>query len=156
MTAPLRTLALLAASAGCLGILSCTQGTPQSRIDRNASLYDSLPGKQRELVSRGRIAKGMSQSAVYLALGPPSRKIHGFREDAPFERWDYTRLQPHFHHSLRSYQGFSRHGGRYHGFGFFPSIGYLPYRSASVTFRKNVVESWEHLEPGDFSSRHRY
>jgi len=154
MPAPLRTLSALAASIGCLGILSCTQGTPQARIDRNASLYESLSGKHQELVSQGRIAKGMSQSAVHLALGPPSRRIQGFREDASFERWEYTRLQPHFHHTLQSYQALSSYGGPYHGFGFSPVVGYLPYRSTSVTFRKKVVDSWERLSPEHFS--HRY
>lgn len=154
MTTFLRTLILLAAATGCLATLSCTLGTPQARIDRNTSLYDSLPGSHRELAGQGRIAKGMSQSAVYFALGPPNRKIQGFRDDASFERWDYTRLQPHFHHSFHSYQGLSSHGGHYHGFGFFPAVGYLPYRSASVIFRKEVVDSWERLDPGHFS--HRY
>ena len=154
MTTFLRTLALLATATGCLATVSCTLGTPQARINRNPSLYDSLPDNHRELVNQGRIAEGMSQSAVHLALGPPNRKIQGFRDDASFERWDYTRLQPHFHHSFHSYQGLSSYGDRYHGFGFFPAVGYLPYRSASVTFRKKVVDSWERLDPEHFS--HRY
>ncbi len=156
MTTFLRTLTLLATATGCLATVSCTLGTPQARINRNPSLYDSLPDNHRELVNQGRIAKGMSQSAVHLALGPPNRKIQGFRDDASFERWDYTRLQPHFHHSFHTYHGYGlgRHGIRYHGFGFAPSIGYLPSRSASVTFRDSRVESWELLDPRNSSHLH--
>lgn len=135
--------------------------TPQTRIERNMSLYESLPPKHRELVSQGRIDKGMSTSAVYLALGNPSRKTRGFRDDKSFERWDYTRLQPRYYNSFYSYfghgyghgygyghrYGYGRYGGRYHGFGFAPTVHYVPYRSASVLFHRGAVDSWEQLEP---------
>ncbi|NIP95295.1 MAG: hypothetical protein GWO24_18355, partial [Akkermansiaceae bacterium] len=65
---------------------------PQTRIDRNFGLYESLPAKHQKLVSEGRIAKGMSKPAVFLALGNPSRKVEGYQDDAGYERWDYTRL----------------------------------------------------------------
>ena len=151
-----RILIFLTVATGSLATLSCMVATPQWRIERNASLYESLPDNHRDLAGRGRITKGMSQSAVYLALGTPSRKVRGFRNNTSFERWDYTRLQPHFHHSFHTYHGYGlgRHGIRYHGFGFAPSIGYLPSRSASVTFRDSRVESWELLDPRNSSHLH--
>lgn len=160
MNQPLRTLALLTSALGTLLLANCTIGTPQSRIDQNPSLYESLPSKHRELISKGRIAKGMSKSAVFLALGDPNRKTEGFRDDAAFERWDYTRLQPQYYNSFHSYHGFGhghgRRGRHFHGYGFSPTIEYVPYRSASVLFRKGSVDSWERLDPLQFEHRFSY
>ena len=149
MTLMKRALTLLGCSTALLLLANCTIGTPQARIDRNYSLFESLPAKHQALVSQGRIAKGMSKSGVFLALGDPSRKSEGFRNDAMFERWDYARLQPHYYNSFSTYfgYGFGRHRGNYHGLGFSPTIEYVPYRSASVIFRREVVDSWERLDP---------
>jgi hypothetical protein len=140
-----------ATAMGALLLANCTMGTPQSRIDGNYSLYESLPAKHQELVSQGKIAKGMSKSAVFLALGNPSRKSEGFRDDTHFERWNYTRLQPRYYNSFQTIYGHGSsrrgHGRHYHGFAFAPTIEYAPYRSASVLFLRKVVDSWERLEP---------
>lgn len=144
-----RILLLLAASALALLSTSCVISSPQTRIDRDYSLYQSLPPKHQELVQRGEIAEGMSKSAVYLAWGNPSRKVQGHRDDADFERWDYTRLQPHYYNRFYTHfgHGYGRRGRYYHSYGFAPSIEYVPYRSASVKFRSGTVESWERLGP---------
>lgn len=148
-----RIFTLLAGASSALLLSNCTVGTPQSRIEANHSLYESIPAKHQALVSQGKIAKGMSKSAVFLALGDPSRKTEGFRDNTKFERWDYSRLQPIYTSSFHSFygHGYGRYGrGRYHGFGFAPTIQYAPYRSASVIFHRDVVDSWEKLGP------HRY
>ena len=136
---------LIAAAANCMVFLSCTAVTPEWRINQNASLYKSLSEEHRHLASKGEITKGMPQNAVYFAMGNPTRKIRGYDADAPFERWEYLRRQPHFHHSFYAYQslGFGRHGGTYGGLGLAPSIHYTSTHAASVTFRNGVVESWE-------------
>ena len=150
MTPFLRPLALLTAAAAALVSISCAPNTPRLRIEQNLSLYESLTGEHKELVHQGRIAKGMSKNAVYLALGGPSRKIRGFRDDASFERWDYTRLRPAYYHSFHTYHvhRYGRHGRHIHGFGFSPTVGYRPYRAASVLFKGEKVDSWEQLSPG--------
>ena len=91
----------------------------------------------------------MTEPAVYLALGNPTRKVRGYRSDAPYERWEYSRMQPHMHHSFYAYQGLGlgRHRGSYGSFSLAPSIHYIPSRSASVTFRNGVVDSWEFSSP---------
>ena len=152
----LRSLALLATAAASLVSMSCAPNTPRVRIQHNVSLYEALPAEHKELVHQGRIAKGMSKHAVYLALGRPGRKLRGFRDDAPFERWDYTRLRPTYHHSFHGYHGYGsgRHGYHTHGIGFSPSVSYLPYRAASVLFKREEVDSWEQLSPGH--PMHRY
>ena len=138
-------LPLVASAASCMIFLGCTAATPDWRINQNDSLYQSLSEEDRRLASEGEIAKGMPQTAVYLAMGNPTRKVRGYHSDAPFERWEYLRRQPHFHHSLYAYQGlrFGRHGGNYGGFGLAPSIHYTPTHAATVTFRNGVVDSWE-------------
>lgn len=146
---PFRMILLISTAASCLIFLGCTAATPQWRIDQNASLYESLSADHKALASKGKVAPGMSQSAVYLALGTPTRKIRGHRSDAPFERWEYLRRQPHLHHSFYAYQGlsFGRHSSAFGSFGVAPSIHYLPSHSGSVTFREGVVESWEFSNP---------
>lgn len=144
------TLALLLA-AGTLVLANCTVNTPQARIAEHQGLYDSLPAKHQELVNQGRIDKGMSTAAVFLAWGNPKRKSEGYRHGATYKRWDYTRLQPVAHHSFFSYWGSGygrhRHRYRYSGFGYSPSVEYVPYRSATVWFKKGVVDSWERVSP---------
>ena len=152
LLSPLAVLAV--ASASLLGI-SCAPNTPLLRIQQNLSLYESLPGEHKELVHQGRITKGMSKNAVYLALGGPSRKLRGFRDNASFERWDYTRHQPAYYHSFHTYHGYGRYGLHTHGFGFAPTVGYRPYRAATVFFKREKVDSWEQLSPGSPMRRYR-
>ena len=38
---------------------SCAIQSPQARIERNPEIYEALTAKQMELVSQGRVAKGM-------------------------------------------------------------------------------------------------
>ena len=138
-------LPVVASAASCMIFLSCTAATPEWRINQNASLYQSLSEEHRRLASEGGIAKGMPPKAVYIAMGNPTRKVRGYRSDAPFERWEYLRRQPHFHHSFYAYQGlrFGRHGGTYGSFGLAPSIHYNLTHAATVTFLNGVVDSWE-------------
>jgi outer membrane protein assembly factor BamE (lipoprotein component of BamABCDE complex) len=148
-----RTLTILAASLALLVLANCTASTPQTRIDRNYSLYESLPPKHQELVHQGRITKGMSKSAVFLALGDPSRKTEGYRDNDHFERWDYTRLEPRYYNTFYTSFGFGTYGHRhsdYYGYGFAPTVEYVPYRSITVLFRSGVVDSWERLSGGGY------
>lgn len=155
MNPPKRFLSILAAGAATLSLASCTVSTPQARIDRNYTLFESLPAKHQALVSQGRIAEGMSKGAVYLALGDPGRKSQGSRDGAAFERWDYVRLQPRYYSTFSAGFGYGhgywgphgRHGHDYYGFGFSPTVEYVPYRSGTVLFRRGVVDSWERLGP---------
>ncbi len=144
-----RALTALSAASTALLLSNCTPGTPQTRIDRNYTLYEALPAKHRTLVGQGQIAKGMSKSAVYLALGNPGRKSEGFRDNARYERWDYTRMRPVYYNSFHTFfgHGWGRRGYSYSGIGFAPTIEYIPYRSSSVLFRRGVVDSWERLGP---------
>ena len=134
-------------------LCSCAVQTPQTRIERNHSLYESLSGDQQVLVQQGQIAEAMPSAGVYLAWGKPAVKSQGFREGKSFQRWDYTALQPHVsNHFSYGYGGGYPYGrrGRYgsrSNFGFGQSVDYVPYRSRSVLFRNDRVSSWEVASP---------
>ena len=139
--------------ATCLLALvsSCAPQNPTTRIQNNRAIYDSLSPKHQELVAQGQIAEGMSQNAVFLALGNPDRRGQGRRAGRNFERWDYVSLQPvmhnHFHYG---YWGGRRHYRGWHGYGLGHTVEYVPYRSSSVWFLNNKVDSWEFLSRPHF------
>jgi len=148
---------IFSAVLGAVFFTSCATHTPQSRIAENPSLYTKLPAKHQEKVSVGDIQRGMSKSAVYLALGNPDRKSIGETNKGNFERWDYVRLVPvhrnRFHggfgygRGFRGHRGFGSHRGfrgrGFHHGGFGTGIDYVPRRSASVYFRNDKVERWD-------------
>lgn len=135
--------ALVAALLSVL-VCSCAVQNPQTRIEKNRPLFDSLSPKHQDLVAKGEIAEGMPYPAVFLALGNPDRKSRGRREGRDFDRWDYTSLQPVMHNNF--HYGYWGGWGRYHrmhGWGLGQSIEYIPYRSSSVWFMNGKVDSWE-------------
>lgn len=138
---------IAAMSAGLL-VASCVPSTPQTRIQREPAKFEALSSKQRSLVEKGQISRGMSPDAVYLAWGRPSRVMQGSKDDRETERWDYAGSRPVYHTSF--YGSYGRYGGPYHrhgyygyGFGLGPEVAYIPYRIASVWFIDRRVDSWE-------------
>ncbi len=97
----------------------------------------------------------MTGDAVFLAWGAPSRVYEGSDKGVQTARWDYAKLQPVC--TTGFYGGFGW-GGGYRGwrggypygrcgYGSYymvsPQVDYVPYRSATVQFRRGRVESWE-------------
>lgn len=144
-------LALVAA----LSLSNCGSSKPQNRIEKNPEIYNALSVQEQELVSAGQIAEGMSPSGVYLALGSPDRRLEGSSEGTATMRWDYTSLYPVYTNSF--YGGFGggygrsfgrgRHGrrGGFGGFGFGPTVSYVPTRSGTVWFENEQVKSFERV-----------
>jgi hypothetical protein len=128
---------------------ACAPQTPQTRIAAHPEIYEALSPKHRQLVSLGRLDKGMSEGAVFLAWGNPSRKAEGVRDNRRFERWDYAGYYPVQYHSWHGYYGpgWYGHRGCYGGWGYVPTIEYVPYRRASVWFLGRKVDSWERMGP---------
>lgn len=133
--------------AAVLGALlaSCAPSTPQSRIQREPEKFEALGKNHQALVRNGRIERGMSQDAVYLAWGAPSRVFHGAKGKVVTERWDYAGSRPvyydGFYGSYGRWYGPSRRYG--YGAAWTPEVAYIPYRIASVWFVDNRVDSWE-------------
>lgn len=143
---PLARYSLFFLAAALLTLLTSCSSTPQSRIQKNPELFLSLPDKHQKLVKQGKIDRGMSEPAVYIAMGNPSNKTTGNREGRSYERWDYTELTPVYSSGFGGYYGYGRgyYGrGPYYGAGYYPEVYYVPTRGASVYFSKGQVVGWE-------------
>lgn len=127
--------------------VSCAPSTPDVRISARPSIYQALPEKQKELVKQGKVEKGMSTDAVYLAWGRPSREYEGSDGSATTLRWDYAGTKPVIDSSFYGGYGYPGYGwyGRYpySRLGYSQAINYVPYRRATVLFRNGKVSSWE-------------
>jgi hypothetical protein len=136
---------LFALSIGLL-FTSCAPSTPQTRIQQQPQKFEALGPKHRQLVEKGLIDRGMSQDAVYLAWGAPSRTFQGSKNNRLTERWDYSGSRPVYSNTFygsygRYYGPYRRYG--YSGIGWGPEVAYIPYRIGSVWFIDNKVDSWE-------------
>ncbi len=139
------TLAGLAVAAVALLFSACQSPTPQTRIQENPAMYQSLSPADQALVSQGRIQEGMSPQAVFLAWGAPNSQPYvGQKGKTRVERWVYTRLQPVT--VMNNWPGpyWGRYGW-YYDMG--PDTAYIPRTTATVTFENEKVVSWEALRP---------
>jgi hypothetical protein len=134
--------------------VSCAPTTPDARIAARPDLYQKLPEKQQELVRQGRIDKGMSTDAVYLAWGRPSREYDGSENGVPTLRWDYSGSAPVYSTTYfgvwgrgYGYGPYGRYGYPYRSYGIAPEVTYVPYRRATVVFERGRVTSWERSRP---------
>lgn len=140
MNRPLLTLSLIS-----LLIASCAS-TTQSRIENNPEKYSSLSPGQQALVEEGRIEQGMPKDGVYLALGKPENVSYGAGKGGDYEVWNYYSLAPVVSHRLSGYWGYGTGGyrcGRYSGWGFGPTISYVPKKAASVKFSGDLVDEFQ-------------
>lgn len=127
---------------------SCTRSTPQTRISKNPQLFEKLPSKQKELVQRGQVSKGMHKDGVYLAWGKPARVAIGYKNNKSYENWVYTRSVPVYNHGFHTNYGYG--WGRYwrgprYGVGFSPNVTYVSKPASAVIFNNSKVVSWEAL-----------
>ncbi len=139
------TLVGLAMAAAVLLFSACQSATPQTRIQENPALYESLPHADQALVAQGRIRNGMSPQAVYLAWGAPNSQPYvGQTGKKRVERWVYTTLQPVTVMNNWPHPYWGRYGW-YDAMG--PDTAYIPRTTATVTFENEKVVSWEALRP---------
>jgi hypothetical protein len=129
-----------------IALLTSCSSTPATRIQQNPALYGQLSTKHQNLVSQGKVERGMTQPAVFLAMGRPDHKIVGEQHGKSFERWNYNRMVPVYSHGFSPYfgYGYGRHGyrGGHYGLAIQPSVHYIPRHGASVQFNKGKVTGW--------------
>ena len=142
----MKKLSLLTIPLLALLLASCSS-TPQSRIEKNPTLYNELSKEHQELVRIGQIDEGMTKPAVFLAMGKADRELVAVQKKNRLERWNYNTLQPVYHSgfSLGYGSGWGRRGyrGNYYGVGYSPSVAYVPTLGTSVYFENNKVTGWE-------------
>jgi hypothetical protein len=129
-------------------LTGCTTANPQTRVQQNPALYDSLSAADRDLVMKGTISEGMTKDAVYLAWGKPDSVTTGSDRGKVTETWRYATMRPVYYGGGFGY-GMGFFGGRYHGRHFYPHLDmsltpqYVPVTSSVVRFRAGRVVAWE-------------
>lgn len=127
-----------------LSLVACQTATPATRIEANPVMFRALSAEQQLMVQQGRIEKGMTKDAVFLAWGKPATApMVGEKDGKRFERWVYTVSRAVPVDSFGGYWGYDpwcRHGwGPYGGM----NVAYVPEDVASVTFENDRVTEWE-------------
>lgn len=148
MTTPSTLLRVLAAAAACL-LASCAANTPQTRIAKNPALFASLSPRERDLVSQGKIERGLPKGGVFLAWGRPDRVAEWDRSGSRLERWTYLGVRPVHTYSFGvgygpGWGGWG-YGGPYDDPYFYggPAVEWVPYPVRRVDFRGDEVADWE-------------
>lgn len=144
-----QSMAVLLAVLAALSFTACQTATPATRIEENPVMFRALSAEQQLMVQQGRICKGMTKDAVFLAWGKPAgAPMVGEKDGKRFERWVYTvsRAVP-----VDGFGGcwygdpWCRHGWGPYGWG--PcggmNVAYVPEQVASVTFENDRVTEWE-------------
>lgn len=80
---------LLAAALAMLLLAACS--TPARRARQRPGAFAQLPPRDQKLVLRGRVRTGLSQDAVYIAWGAPSRRFENGQAAPVVETWIYER-----------------------------------------------------------------
>lgn len=96
---------------------NCATVTPQSRIEKNPDIYESLPSEHQELVKQRQLAEGMSKNAVFLAWGKADRESDSFKDGKKSSTWYYTTSSPTYSHhvSVGSRYNYSPYYGSRYG-----------------------------------------
>jgi len=138
--------------AVAIGLTSCA--TPvERRIASNPELYNKLTDSDKVLVNQGRIRDGMTKESVFLSWGRPDQVAEGSQKGSKVEKWTYVGTQPVYTETFGL--GWGGYGyGRYgRGFGYYgawdpywggfgPSVTYIPYKAATVSFKGNHVTEY--------------
>lgn len=130
---------------GAVFLFGCaTPSTVDSRKQERYGAYSQLTDEQRQLVDQGRIKVGMSQDAVYIALGKANEVLQQETQQGATAHWLYYANQLREYHYW-SYRGF--HGrGRYYSEPYYGTDYYVqPYVKMEVIFQDGLVKEWRTL-----------
>jgi hypothetical protein len=117
-----------------LFLTGCATSNVQSRKKERAAGYAALSPEFKALVDEGRIRKGMSQDAVYIAWGKPAQILQQENAQGPATIWLY---EGGWMEETRWWPRYARH----------PVTDYQPrtYVRAEIVFVNSVVDSWRTL-----------
>lgn len=149
---------LLVSTAALLWV-SCASN-PQTRIEKDPETFESLSPDEQAQVQEGKIAKGMSQEAVRLALGEPDSVNEGSSSNGDYVEWQYYSLSPTYAHSFGFHGGYGgRYGRRFRGgfglgygggfgcgfggLGYGGGISYVPRLTGVVRFSGGYVDEFK-------------
>lgn len=100
--------------------------TPARRAEERSAAFSKLPPRDQKLVLHGRLRTGLSQDAVYIAWGAPSRHDENGRAKQAVETWIYER-QLSTYSPMGSFDQVNRRlsfSGPRFAFGLRPGFGY--------------------------------
>jgi hypothetical protein len=111
--------------AGC-----AVPNTVATRKQERPAAYEALTPDLRALVDQGKITRGMSPDAVYIAWGQPARVNQGENDLGQTTTWSYYG----FYTQVATFWGW--HGTYYN---YYP----VNYISAQVIFTNGFVKQWQ-------------
>jgi len=74
----------------CTGIVSGCSSSPDSRIEKNQELFNSLPPGAQASIRAGQVQAGFTPDMVLLALGQPDRRYTRTTQTGSSEVWAYA------------------------------------------------------------------
>ena len=114
--------------AGC-----ATRSTIATRKQERLAAYNALPPEQKEAADRGQLKIGMSEDAVYIAMGAPDQILHSESAAGSTTTWVYMGQW------MEETRYWTRRG--------FVNRDYnsRSYVSAEIIFQNGKVASWQTL-----------
>ncbi|NJK92770.1 MAG: hypothetical protein HC904_13680 [Blastochloris sp.] len=126
-----------------VGFLGCS--TPETRSKEKSDTFARLTQEQQRDVLQGRITEGLSEDAVYIALGKPYKKRSGRFQGKETLSWIYGRLDSYVipRYRTRYYRG--AQGELYSQREYDPITEYRTVETFAVFFEKGQVIGWQEL-----------
>jgi hypothetical protein len=127
----------------CLGLTACS--TPETRSKEKMDTFSRLSKDQQRLVLQGRITEGISEDAVYIAMGHPNKVRRGRYQGKDNVAWVYGRLESYVipRYRIRHYRAPDGclHAERVYE----PETHYRTVETFSVFFDGGKVVGWQEL-----------
>lgn len=141
----MRRLLLLVFSTILISSLLISCSTPITRSKEKADSFSRLSLKDQRLVLEGRLKEGLSQDAVYIALGHPMRKSRGRFEGKNTLAWIYGRLESYEVARYRFDTIRGPHGEFYTRQVYDPITEFRSVETFVVYFDNGLVAGWQEL-----------
>ena len=127
--------------AGFAVLTGCTTSTVEKRKQERYGAYSALAPEMRSRVDAGQIKVGMTEDAVYIALGKPDQILQEETQAGATTRWHYlgAHLEEHRYSNYHPYRG-RRHSLLEPSY----NMEYYsrPYVRSEVVFRSGIVAEW--------------